>query len=358
MIDIRRREEQLHLCKKIIYMTLGIYMMMISICLAGQNDNLSKETSEKINLVWQPVIDEENDLSKIDKIPGVNVVSPSWFVIDSEQGHIQNKIDINYLKNAREKGYKIWPLIHNDFNAEMTHKWLNDKKAKDYIIRQLIFYAHRYNIEGYNFDLENIYDEDRDKLTEFMKEVTEALHQDEVIISMDITVASDMENWSKCYDRKTLGEYVDYLVLMAYDEHGRLSKTAGSVASLNWVENGVKDLTEQVPSEKIILGIPLYMRLWEEDYEGNVSAKTLNMEDANKLMKEKDKYPIWLKNEGQIYFAYHEDGKIYRVWKEDVNSLRLKVDLVKKYKLAGVASWRKGFETKDIWPMINKRLQK
>ena len=63
------------------------------------------------------------------------------------------------------------------------------------------------------------------------------------------------------------------------------------------MENGVKDLTEQVPSEKIILGIPLYMRLWEEDYEGNVSAKTLNMEDANKLMKEKDKYPIWLKNE-------------------------------------------------------------
>lgn len=358
MIDIRRREEQLHLCKKIIYMTLGIYMMMISICLAGQSDNLSKETSEKINLVWQPVIDEENDLSKIDKIPGVNVISPSWFVIDSEQGHIQNKIDINYLKNARKKGYKIWPLIHNDFNAEMTHKWLNDKKAKDYIIRQLIFYAHRYNIEGYNFDLENIYDEDRDKLTEFMKEVTEALHQDEVIISMDITVASDMENWSKCYDRKALGEYVDYLVLMAYDEHGRLSKTAGSVASLNWVENGVKDLTEQVPSKKIILGIPLYMRLWEEDYEGNVSAKTLNMEDANKLMKEKDKYPIWLKNEGQIYFAYHEDGKIYRVWKEDVNSLRLKVDLVKKYKLAGVASWRKGFETKDIWLMINKRLQK
>ena len=76
-------------------------MMMISICLAGQNDNLSKEISEKINLVWQPVIDEENDLSKIDKISGVNVISPSWFVIDSAQGHIQNKIDINYLKNQK-----------------------------------------------------------------------------------------------------------------------------------------------------------------------------------------------------------------------------------------------------------------
>ena len=79
-------------------MTLGVYMMMISICLAGQNDNLSKETSEKINLVWQPVIDEENDLSKIDKISGVNVVSPSWFVIDSEQGHIQKMQEKKVIK--------------------------------------------------------------------------------------------------------------------------------------------------------------------------------------------------------------------------------------------------------------------
>ncbi len=50
----------------------------------------------------------------------------------------------------------------------------------------------------------------------------------------------------KCYNSKALGEYVDYLVLMAYDEHGRLSKTAGSVASLNWVDNGVKVLKEKV----------------------------------------------------------------------------------------------------------------
>lgn len=333
--------------------------LLVSICYGAQTDNVHlNKSTEKINLVWQPIIDEENDLSKMEKIPGVNIVSPSWFVIDSEQGHIQSNIDKEYLQLINDKGYTLWPLIHNNFDPEMTHKWLNDEKARKYLIRQLIFYANRYNIKGYNFDLENIYDEDKDLLTNFIHEVAEALHQENIIISMDITVKSKTPNWSACYDRKELGKYLDYVVLMAYDEHGRLSKTSGSVASLNWVENGVKDLIENVPAEKIILGIPLYMRLWEEDYEGNVKAKTISMMEANKIMKEKDKYPIWLKDEGQVYFAYRENGKIYRVWKEDVNSLRLKVDLVKKYNLAGVASWRKGFETKDIWPMINRRLNK
>ena len=324
-----------------------------------ENHNIDNIPIEKINLVWQPIIDEENDLSKIEKLPGVNVVSPSWLVINNNEGHIQLKIDQTYLEKVTKKGYKVWPLLTNNFDPEMTHKWLNNEQARKYIIRQLVFYAERYAFAGYNFDLENIYDEDRDKLTLFMQEVSEALHQNGLVVSMDITVKSNIPNWSKCYNREELAKYVDYLILMAYDEHGRLSKIAGSVASLNWVENGIKELLkENVPANKIILGIPLYMRLWEEDYEGNVKAKTLNMNDADKLLKEKDKYPIWLKDEGQIYFAYRENRKIYRVWKEDVNSLRLKVDLVKKYNLQGVASWRKGFETKDVWPMINKRLNK
>lgn len=349
----------MYLYRRIIYLALIINCLVISICFSAQIDNMQiNNPTEKINLVWQPIIDEENDLSKIEKLPGVNIVSPSWFIIDNEQGHIQSKIDEKYLQQIKTKEYKLWPLIHNNFDPEMTHKWLNDEKARKYLIRQLLFYAKRYGITGYNFDLENIYDEDKDKLTQFMQEVTESLHQENIIVSMDITVTSTTPNWSTCYDRKALGKYVDYLILMAYDEHGRSSTISGSVASLSWVENGVKDLIKQVPSEKVILGIPLYMRLWEEDYEGNVKAQTLSMIEANKLMKEKDKYPIWLKDEGQIYFAYRENGKIYRVWKEDVNSLRLKVDLVKKYNLAGVASWRKGFETKDIWPMINRRLNK
>ena len=334
------------------------FMMCLANFSVGFCVSKNSDTNKKINLVWQPLLDDENDLSQIKKLSGVNIVSPSWFVIERADGHIKDNGDFLYARDVKKKNYKIWPLITNDFNAEMTHKWLNDKKARAYIIRQLVFYAQRYPIDGYNFDFENIYDKDSDALSSFIEEATSALHKEGIFVSMDITVASNTPNWSSCYDREVLGKTVDYLVLMAYDEHGRLSKTAGSVASIGWVENGVENLLEKVPSEKIILGIPLYMRLWEQSDDGKVSASTLNMMQANNLKKEKNVKTIWLPTLGQNYFSYRENGKTYHVWQEDKKSLQLKVALVNKYRLAGVASWRKGFETKDIWPMIDKELKK
>lgn len=343
--------------KSVFWLVLCLFFCL-SVSVEAKNSVENPSFTDRINLVWQPFVDSENDLTKMDKLIGVNVVSPSWFVIDTAQGHIKNNVDPAYLQGLKEKGYQIWPLINNSFNPEMTHQWLNNPEAKEYLIRQLLFYAQRYGITGYNFDIENVNDADKVALTNFMSEVTQALHQKHIVVSMDITIESDTPNWSNCYDRKALGEIVDYLVLMAYDEHGRLSKTAGSVASLSWVESGVQSLLKKVPTEKVILGIPLYMRLWEEDPKGNVKAKTLNMPDANALSKAKEKVPVWLEDKGQFYFDYQENGRLYRVWQEDINSLNLKVQLVEKYQLAGVASWRKGFETPDIWPMIDQVLSK
>lgn len=347
---------------KILYGIKRVFLAVFCLCCClsmqaeAENHEAYPSPTTKINLVWQPFVDSENDLTKMDKLIGVNVVSPSWFVIDTAQGHIKNNVEAQYLQGLRAKGYQIWPLINNGFNPELTHQWLNNPEARAYIIRQLVFYAQRYGINGYNFDIENVNDEDKAALTDFMREATQALHQNNIVVSMDITIESDTPNWSTCYDRKALGEIVDYLVLMAYDEHGRLSKTAGSVASLPWVEDGVKNLLKKVPAEKIILGIPLYMRIWQEDSQGVVTAKTLNMPKAEQLLKEKATSAIWLNEQGQVYFDYRENGFLYRIWKEDVNSLRLKVSLVQKYQLAGVASWRKGFETADIWPMLEEML--
>ena len=40
----------------------------------------------KINLVWQHDHKPEVDLSTLDKVPGVNVVSPCWYEIENEYG--------------------------------------------------------------------------------------------------------------------------------------------------------------------------------------------------------------------------------------------------------------------------------
>ncbi len=337
--------------KKILLLCTAFMLFNLStgLCTVSQSvDNM------KINLVWQPVVDDNNDLSQIDKLPGVNVVSPSWFTIKSADGSIEDKGDYIYGIYAQRKGYKLWPLITNDFDAEKTHKWLHDEAARRYIIRQLVILAKAYPIDGYNFDFENIYDSDRDALSNFVEEAARELKPHNLTLSMDVTVKSNTANWSSCYDRARLGRALDYIVLMAYDEHVRASKTAGSVASLPWVENGVKSLAAEVPHEKIILGIPLYMRLWKEDAQGNVSASTLSMPAAQNLIKQKKLKPVWLAQKGQRYFTYSENGNTYKVWQENAESLKLKTALVDKYNLAGTAAWRKGFETQDVWQVVER----
>jgi len=320
-----------------------------------ENDTNAAAGTTKINLVWQPTFEAVNNLASLDKVPGMNVIAPSWFSIVGANGFIKNSADENYVKNAHAKGYKVWALITNSFDPDLTSVVLHNPKARQYVINQLQFFIERYNLDGINLDFENIYDEDKDALTVFVREIKTALNPTGAIVSMDITVPSETSRWSTCYNRQALGETVDYMMLMAYDEHWRTSPVSGSVASIGWVENGIINTLKSVPANKLILGIPFYMRKWEE-VDGKVTAKTLTMNEAEKLIREKQLHPQWMADQGQYYFEYEEDGKLYRVWQEDARSIALKVGLADKYQLPGVAAWRKGFEKPEIWDVINKSL--
>lgn len=344
---------------------MGVYMKKIMIlamifCMLTITACAQKRTGEKVNLVWQPTFTNEDNLAIQPKLVGVNVVSPCWLTIKSKDGMIQESIDKDYIEKCQGKGYKVWPLITNNFDRELTHAFLHNEAARKYIIEQLILYAQKNKFDGYNFDFENIYAQDKDALTSFIKELSDALHQEKLTLSMDVTVPSNDANWSKGYNRGELAKYLDYIVLMAYDEHGRLSKKSGSVASINWVEQGIKNtLSEGVPDNKLILGVPLYMRIWSE-HNNIVEAKTLSMPKAQEILQEKYIKPQWQEKNGQFYFEYRDMNLIKkRVWQEDAASLKLKAALINKYNLAGIASWRKGFETPDIWKtldsVVNKR---
>lgn len=312
-------------------------------------------SNAKINLVWQPTFEAANNLAIIDKVPGMNVVAPSWFAIVGTNGFIKNCADENYVASAHAKGYKVWALITNSFDPDLTSTVLHDPKARQYVVNQLQFFIEKYNLDGINLDFENIYDEDKDALTVFVREIKTALKPTGTIVSMDITVPSETSRWSTCYNRQALGEAVDYVMLMAYDEHWRTSPISGSVASIGWVETGIINTLKSVPANKLILGIPFYMRKWEEN-DGKVTAKTLTMDAAEKLIREKQLQPQWMADQGQYYFEYEEDGKLYRIWQEDARSIALKVGLADKYQLPGVAAWRKGFEKPEIWDVIDKSL--
>ena len=342
--------------KKIIFLCLLFFGTSTAVgelsAHTGTAASLPAQPVSRVNLVWQPTFEAENNLSALPVQPGVNTASPCWFSIVNEAGLIKSDVDETYIAAAKARGYRLWPLIDSGFDADRMHELLNNDTARHYVVQQLLFYTERYGFDGINLDFENIYDEDRDQLTLFVREITMALRAEGKTVSIDVTVPSTTPNWSPCYDREALAQIVDYVMLMAYDEHWRTSPVSGSVASLGWVENGIiATMQQQVPPEKLVLGIPLYMRLWTE-CQGKVSARTLTMPAAQALIKEKGLSPQWQADQGQYYFEYNEAGRRYRVWQEDERSLASKVALVKKYNLAGIASWRKGFESPEVWPVL------
>jgi spore germination protein YaaH len=313
----------------------------------------------KINLAWD-VRASTQELSHEATVAGLNVLSPTWFAITEPSGLLSSKADKRYVEQAHNKGYKVWALITNNFDPDLTHKILSDDTAQNQVIDQLLIYASYYNFDGINLDFENIYDYDKNNLSSFVEKISTALKQQNLVVSVDLTVPANVANWSNCYDRVRLGQAVDYVMVMAYDEHWSRSPISGSVASYGWVKAGIEKTLLAVPKEKLLLGLPFYTREWEEQSNGTgnlqVRSRTLSMAGAEEKIRNNHLALQWLDDQGQYYTEYEADGKRYRIWLEEERSMALKADLVDKYQLAGVASWRKGFEKQSIWTVLNSKL--
>lgn len=328
-----------------------------------ESEDLWQPENGKINLVWEMMYGKRPDLNKIGKIEGLDVISPTWFQLKDDQGGLINRADAVYVEWAHNNGYKIWALFSNDFqDINATNRFLNDTDARDNAICQLLIYASLYNLDGINIDFENIYKEDKDALTQFVRELTPLLKEQGLIVSIDVTIPDGSDTWSKCYDRKALGEIVDYVMLMTYDQHWGTSPVAGSVAQITWVEKNLVKVLDMVPREKLLLGLPFYTRLWEEEttilgIKKVTNPMVLSMDAARKLVNDSNAKVTWDEESGQFYAEYKKDGKTYKVWLEDENSINLKSSLVLKYKLAGACAWRRSDESPVIWEVLNKNLK-
>lgn len=316
---------------------------------------ISKPKDEKVNLTWQYVYSKTPDMTGEKKIAGLNILSPTWFVLQNESGDIMDKGDINYTKWAHENGYKVWPLFGNAFDPDLTGKILGDADKRSRLADSIVEYSIKYNADGINMDFENMRTSDRDNYTLFIKELSAKAKAKGLITSVDVTTINQYSSWSTCYDRKGLAKYADYIILMAYDQHWEGSPVSGSVAQLSWVESSLKKVLEEVPQNKLILAVPFYARLWKEAYvDGKtvVTSQAVSMETGEKVIKDNQASKIWDEKSGQYYAEFKKDGALYKIWLEDENSIRLKAQLANEYNLAGVASWRKGFEKPVVWEAI------
>ncbi len=309
-------------------------------------------TSERINLTWDYTYRRLTNTDNIGPITGVNIMSPTWFSITDEDGTIYDKGNRDYVRQYNDIGYQIWPLIDNSFDPDLTHDLLKSSDDREMLINNILKIYLDYGFQGINIDFENVYLKDKDLLTQFVRELYPVFKENDLMVSMAVTGISTSENWSMSFDRERLTEATDYLMLMAYDQHWAASPIAGSVAQYSWVESSIEGVLEEIPKEKLILSVPYYTRLWIEE-DGNMSSQALSMDVANNFIEENNIDLIWDDESMQYYGETEKDNKTYRIWLEDSKSLEYKASLINKYNLAGIASWRKGFETEDVWQAID-----
>lgn len=319
----------------------------------------------KVNLVWDYYSEYAKAPDRMgETMDGVNVVSPSFFSLERESnGEIYDNAKddgAEYIEWAHNNNYQVWAMFSNNSLKDTTSQILNDYEKREAMIENLMDLVEEYNLDGVNVDFENMNESDKNVYSRFLIELAPRLKKIGKTLSVDVTAPDGSETWSLCFDRNTIANVADYIVFMAYDQYGTSSNKAGTTAGYNWVEANIKKFLgqEDVDPEKIILGIPLYMRLWEEDDDGTAKLEVVNMKDMFDVLPE-NQVAKWDEELKQYYVEYEEDGKTYKMWVENEKSVGEKINLANQYNLAGIAFWEKDRETNDeFWTFVKEQLNK
>ena len=310
---------------------------------------------EPVNLAWHQVTSTDANNYFADttqNMTGVNVISPTWFSVSDNDGNVSSLASGEYVMQAHEKGLKVWGLVDNFSENMSTTTVLSNTAARQNLENQLVTYALKAGLDGINVDFESLSEDVGIHFLQFLRELSIQCHENNLVLSVDNPVPED---FTSHYDRAEQGKVVDYVIIMGYDEH-YVGSDAGSVASLPWVEQGVKDTLAEVPAKRTILAIPFYTRLWETTDGGALTSEAIGMDQAQQAISDNGAETYWDKTTSQNYGTYEGDGATYQIWLEDSKSISEKVKLIPKYKLAGVAEWKLGFENSGIWSVITENL--
>ncbi len=323
-----------------------------------------------IQMAWHQVTSQEanNTIATVlQETKGINVISPTWFYLNDDQGNIASIASKSYVDYCHQNNVEVWALVNNIENREVnTTEVLSRTSSRQNLVNKLVSAAIEYDLDGLNVDIEELENKAGEGFLQFIRELSLKCANNDIVLSVDNYVPTD---YTAFYNRDEQANFADYIVVMAYDEH-YAGSDEGSVASIGFVEDGVKNTLKEVPAGQILLGCPFYTRIWSltpkdengdsaesaaEDYVPyEVASEAVGMDTVQRRIALNNAEPVWSKEDGQYYAEYENEGITYKVWVEDAGSLEEKLKVMKENQLAGVSFWKLGFETDSIWDTIIK----
>ena len=310
-------------------------------------DNVKK----LLYLAWNGDVKNNTLIEQVSQTQGLDIDSPTWFYLADASGKIRDESNPETLNWLHQQGIEVHPLVQNQFDAKLTTAFLADKAAQKRFIDSLVARLVELGADGVNIDFENMAASDRDRFTEFVKMLGEAAKAKGLTVSIDLLRGSVAWNHLTVYDHEKLHQYVDYVIIMAYDQFWKGSSSPGPVSGIGWAEQGVEEfLSFGIPRTKLIFGVPFYIRVWEVDTNGKLlSNRAVWIKDIDKEIEGAKVTRSFDERYGLEKVEYSKNGKMYVFWMESIETIQERVNIAKKHDLAGVAAWRLGYEPAELW---------
>ena len=314
---------------------------------------------DKINMVFHQTDNQASNnmlAQSLEGGSGVNVIAPTWVYLESPEGDMSSVASDTYVATAHSRGLSVW-TVANDFDGAVnsskdTFSALSTYAGRSKIIDTIVSETVRVGADGINIDFEKVNADCAPYFQEFIRELSVSCRTQGLVLSIDAYVPT----YTKYLGRAELARTADYIVCMCYDEHTSGSETAGSVSSLPFVQKGIRDTLKEVPPEQTVIALPFFTRLWKVNENAAPTSSAMGMGEAAAWLSENAANVVWDEETGQNYAEAKGVDGTSEIWIEDAQSISEKMKEVMAAGCAGVAEWKLGLETQDIWQVISDHL--
>lgn len=258
----------------------------------------------------------------------------------NNQGNLVGDLKPPSLSINGEIPFRMHLVISELTNSSRTHYILKPKtSARKKIIKEIVNASQYY--DGIQIDFESVLPQDGIHFLSFLRDVKKRLKQK----TLSVALPARRNVVNDAYDYAGIGKIADRVIIMAYDQHFSTSKP-GPIASKSWSKEVAEFALSKIPPKKIIMGVPLYGRSWQEKrYDRAIRFSHLEniISNYNIITSEDEEYGIRFEFEVPVrVIGYYES----------TSSILAKLKLYASLGITTVSFWRIGQEDKTLWDRI------
>lgn len=280
-------------------------------------------------------------------------VITTGFSIDAS-GNVVGRHDPRIIELVRTRGGSVHARVANQTNdtwsREVAHAILTAPGARAQAMSGVLRLLDLHGYDGIHLMLQNVAPQDRQALTSFVAELSQRIHRRGRTLSIAVPAKiSDLRSheWTGAFDYPALAHASDWVVVLAYDEHWSHAYPR-PVTPLRWVESVLRFAARRIPSHKLILGIGFYGYVWSDG-----PSEMISMREAQRRAKQSRAQILWDEHAQVPFFSTSRET----VYFENAHSIELRIILATRFGVAGVALWRLGDESPDVWESLGTFLR-